>query len=181
MAKELDRRVASRIMKSFLAGASRLIGANGGTVQSFDGDRVMGVFVGDDKETNAAKCGLHINYLVREIIKKKFEAKYAKVEAASFAIAHAVGIDTGTVLAVRAGARGANDLIWIGRAPNLAAKLSDLREPPYYTYITAAGFNQMKDLARFGGSPRKEMWETRTWKFLGDTLRIHRSSWQWKP
>ena len=77
---------------------------------SFDGDRLLGVFVGDSKNTNAAKCALNIKYVVKEIIRSKFEAKYDSVKNASFTIQHGCGVDTGTVLTVRAGARGGNDL-----------------------------------------------------------------------
>lgn len=116
MAKELDRRVAAKIMKSFLSTTCRLIRSLNGTVVSFDGDRVMGIFLGDVKNSNSAKCALQIKYTVGQIIKPKFENKYDTVKNASFTINHGVGIDTGTIMGVRGGAHGANDLIWIGRA-----------------------------------------------------------------
>ncbi|MEW8330240.1 MAG: adenylate/guanylate cyclase domain-containing protein [Candidatus Thiodiazotropha sp.] len=181
MAKELDRRVAAKIMKSFLAASCRLINSLGGTIQSFDGDRVMGVFVGDSKNSDAAKCALQINYVVKEVIKTKFEKKYESVRNASFNIKHGVGVDTGTVITVRAGARGSNDLIWIGRAPNLAAKLSDLRESPHHTFITASVYNMLNDKSKYGGKNNDNMWESRSWEFLGDSIRVYRSSWQWEP
>lgn len=181
MAKELDRRVAAKVMKSFLATSCRLIKSLGGTIQSFDGDRVMGVFVGDLKNSNAAKCALQINYVVTQVIKPKFEKKYESVRDASFYIRHGVGVDTGTVITVRAGARGANDLIWIGRAPNLAAKLSDLRESPFRSFITASVYNKLNEQSKYGGTEKKDMWESRIWKFLDDNIRVYRSNWHWKP
>ena len=119
------------------------------------------------KNTAAAKCALQIKHVVQKIIRPKFEAKYTAVKNASFSISHGVGVDSGTVLAVRAGARGDNDLIWMGRAPNLAAKLSDLRESSYATFITAKVYNTMADSSKFGPG-NKDMWESRSWKFLGD-------------
>ena len=181
MAKELDRRVAAKIMKSFLATSCRLIKSCGGVIQSFDGDRVMGVFIGGSKNSNAAKCALQIKYVVKEIIKPKFKAKYESVREASFSINHGVGVDTGSVITVRAGARGANDLIWIGRPPNLAAKLSDLRESPYHSFITASVYNVLRDSSKYGGKDKEDMWERRTWKFLNQNLVVYRSNWQWKP
>jgi len=112
MAKELDRRIAAKIIKSFLYCASKLIIARGGKIVSFDGDRVMGVFYGDSKNSSAAKCALQIKWAVDKIC-EKFETNYESVKNASFQIRHGVGIDTGTVLAVRGGVRGTNDLIWI--------------------------------------------------------------------
>jgi len=180
IAKELDRRVAAKILKAFLATTSRLIRHHEGTIVSFDGDRILGVFTGESKNTTAAKCGLQINYTVKDIIRPKFENKYDSVKNASFTIRHGVGIDTGTVLAVRAGARGDNDLIWIGRAPNLAAKMSDLRKSPYYTSITATVYNLLNDSSKYGGENNENMWQQCTWTFLGDKITIYRSSWYWK-
>ena len=119
--------------------------------------------------------------MIKDVIRAKFERKYDSVKNASFVIRHGVGVDTGTVLTVRAGARGANDLIWIGRAPNLAAKLSDLRDSPYHTFITASVYNMLNDASQYGGEDKKNMWEKRTWKFLGDSISVYRSSWHWEP
>jgi len=181
IAKELDRRVAAKILKSFLTSAARLVRHNSGTIVSFDGDRILGVFIGDYKSSSAAKCALQIKWAVDEVIRPKFEAKYESVREASFTISHGVGIDTGTVLAVRGGARGENDLIWIGRAPNLAAKLSDLRESPYCTFITSSVYNKLSDTSKFGGNPKRDMWESRNWKFLDQNIRVYRSNWHWEP
>jgi len=180
MAKELDRRIAAKIIKAFLATSARLIRAHNGEVRSFDGDRIMGVFVGSYRNTSAAKCALQIAWSVDQI-RDKFEAKYESVRNTTFEIRHGVGVDSGTVLSVRGGARGSNDLIWIGRAPNLAAKLSDLRENPYSTFITAAVFNRINDEAKYSGTEKLLMWERKTWGFLGESLVVYRSSWQWRP
>lgn len=180
MAKELDRRIAAKIIKSFLYCASKLIVARGGRIVSFDGDRVMGVFYGDAKNSSAANCAIQIKWAVDKI-RERFEANYESVRSASFKIRHGVGVDTGTVLAVRGGVRGTNDLIWIGRAPNLAAKMSDLREHPYTSFITSAVFNMLNDHSKYGGTDKKLMWERRTWNFLSENLHIYRSSWWRRP
>lgn len=181
IAKEFDRRVAARILKSFLATTSRLVRSHGGSIVSFDGDRILGVFVGDNKNSTAVKCALQIEYVVQNIIRPKFETKYEAVRNASFSIEHGCGIDTGEILVVRAGARGDNDLIWIGRAPNLAAKLSDLRYSPYRTVITASVYNKLNDSSKFGGDPKQNIWESYSWTFLNQQISLYRSSWQWQP
>lgn len=179
MAKELDRRIAAKIVKAFLMTSAELIKFRGGTLVSFDGDRILGVFYGGSKNSSAARCALNINYAVTKIIRPKFEAKFDSVKNASFGIRHGVGVDTGTVLAVRGGARGENDLIWIGRAANLAAKLSDLRESPNHSFITASVYNNMSDESKYSNG--EDMWEKRTWSFLGENLNIYRSNWRWSP
>jgi uridylate cyclase len=180
IAKELDRRVAARILKAFLATSTRLIKFHGASIASFDGDRVLGIFVGASRNSGAAKCALQIKHVVQKIIRPKFENTYDPVKNASFTIGHGTGIDTGTVLAVRAGARGDNDLIWIGRAPNLAAKLSDLRSSPYATWITASVYNRLNEKSKYDGDG-KDMWEARSWTFLGESISVYRSSYEWKP
>lgn len=181
IAKTLDQRIAAKILKSFLATTSRLVRARGGSIVSFDGDRILGVFVGSQKDTAAVECALNINYVVREVIKPEFESKYPVVKKASFSISHGTGIDTGKVLAVRAGARGSNDLIWIGRAPNLAAKLSDFRGSLSRTSITAAVYGKISDSVKHSGSPKKNMWKRQNWKFLDQNIAVYRSACTRKP
>ncbi|MDO7624126.1 MAG: hypothetical protein WAO67_11720 [Yoonia sp.] len=103
MARHFDRRVTAKILKSFLAVSARLIRNRNGKVMSFDGDRVMGAFVGTSKNTDAVKCAFAISYAVTRLIRPQFEAKYDTVKNADFRIGHATGIDTGTTFIVRAG------------------------------------------------------------------------------
>lgn len=180
MANELDRRVTAKVLKAFLGTTARLVRYNKGAIVSFDGDRILGVFVGDFKNSAAVRCALQINYVVHQEIAPVFLAKYESLETASIGIGHGVGVDTGLVLAVRAGARGGNDLIWIGRAPNLAAKLSDLREAPYHTLITGDVYRKLAASSKFS-SDKVDMWEPRTWEFNGARQSVYRSSYHWKP
>ena len=50
-----DRKMAAKVIKSFLDCCTRLIIHNGGEIRSFDGDRVMGIFIKGAKNTAAAK------------------------------------------------------------------------------------------------------------------------------
>src|ERR1700757_3834644 len=51
---------AAEIFKAYLISACRIIRSNDGVITAFDGDRVMGVFVGGWKNTNAARTALQI-------------------------------------------------------------------------------------------------------------------------
>ena len=95
-----DRRVAARVFKAFLSASSRLIKARDGFVRSFDGDRVMGVFLGNTKNSNAVKCALQINWMFRNLLRPKFQAKYAKIADGSYPLSHTAGVDTSEVLVV---------------------------------------------------------------------------------
>jgi hypothetical protein len=80
---------------------------------------------------------------------------------------------------VRAGIRNNNDLIWIGRAPNVAAKLSGLRETDYRSYISGTVYDALAPEGKTSTNG-KSMWEERKWS-AGPIERIFRSSWIWTP
>jgi class 3 adenylate cyclase len=180
LASNFPANVAAKVVRAFLDGATRLIRANGGEVRSFDGDRVMGVFAGQDKETRAMKAALYMNWAVSAVIRPEVARRFPSLAATGWSFAHGVGVDTGPVTAVRAGPRGDNDIVWIGRAPNVAAKLSSLREPNYSSYVTAACFDAAGNIAKYASSLGNAlMWEERTWNPTQE--RVHRSSWRWRP
>jgi len=173
-----DRKVTARVCKAFLGCATRLIKLEGGQVRSFDGDRVMGVFLGDRKNTSAVRCALKINWMFLNLLKPRFEARYEALRNGTYKLAQCCGIDTSDILVVRTGVRESNDLIWIGRAPNVAAKLSAIREAPYFSFITGSVFDLMADETKV--SAGRPMWEERTWT-QGPISRVYRSHWTWTP
>jgi len=125
---------AAKAIRMYLGGASSIIRHFEGTIKSFDGDRVMGVFTGDSRRNNAVKAGFMINWLVLEVIAPLVRARQEAMENTAVWIpSHGVGIDEGEAFVTRAGVRNKagehnhNDLIFVGRAPNVAAKLSALR------------------------------------------------------
>jgi class 3 adenylate cyclase len=174
-----DRRVAARLCKAFLACCSRLITAHQGEVRSFDGDRVMGVFLGETKNNSASKCALKINWAFRNIIKPKFTSRYPAIADGTYKLAHCTGVDTSEVLVVRAGIRNNNDLILVGSAPNVAAKMSAFREDSYFSFITGGVYDKLANDAK-NSSKGENMWEERSWT-TGPIKRVFRSSWQWRP
>ncbi len=176
-----DQGIAAEVYKAYLLGTTRLVKANGGQVRSFDGDRVMGIFIGDSKNSSAAKTALKINYFFTQILQPRFLDFYKRLENSSFKFAQSVGVDTGTIRVARAGVRNDNDLIWVGKAPNIAAKLSSVRETGFSSYITDDVFKRLNESARlFNGN---SMWEQRSWPngIVYETGTIYRSSWWMKP
>jgi class 3 adenylate cyclase len=59
----------------------------------------------------------------------------------------------------RTGIRGANDLVWVGRAANIAAKLCSLREGNYASYITNDVYTAADASVRTGADGRP-LWVT---------------------
>ena len=174
-----QNRTAAKVIKSFIYSVCRLIKANKGTITSFDGDRVMGVFVGKDKNSRAVQTGLQINWVVTNVVNPKATSHFSSIGASGFDIAHGVGIDTGEVLTVRAGQRGANDLVWVGRAPNVAAKLSDIADSNYPTYIHNDVYVDLSTQAKL--SQGKNMWHQASTTVGGTSIVVYKSSYLWTP
>jgi class 3 adenylate cyclase len=167
---------AAEVYKTFLHCSSKIIRKNNGEITAFDGDRVMAVFIGDSKRTNAAKSALQIDYAVNQIINPALKNQYPSRD---YAVHHAVGIDVSSLFIARTGIRGSNDLVWVGRAANYAAKLCSIRSGIYTSFITADVYNALHESAKIGGNPQRNMWEEYWWDEYGIT--IYRSSWYWVP
>lgn len=165
---------AAEVYKAFLTCSAKLIRESGGTITAYDGDRIMGVYIGDYKNTSAVKTALKINYAVKQIITPAMKAQYPK---ATYVPGHSVGIDTSDILVARIGVRNDNDLVWVGRAANYAAKLCSLREGNYVSWITGTVYDSIHDSAKLSNG--QNMWEERLWT-KQDNLRVYRSTWQWK-
>jgi len=166
---------AAAVYKSYLLGACRVIKDEGGSVTAFDGDRVMGVFVGESQNSTAARASLKINFLVIEVnklLKRNFPNS-------SYELRHTIGIDSGNLFVAKSGVRNANDLVWVGKAANVAAKLCSLGSAEYPTHITDGVFRQLAEDAKYGGNPRSLMWEKRVWTARGDSV-VYRSNWWWR-
>jgi class 3 adenylate cyclase len=185
LASKFDRGVATKVIKAFLAASCRIIRAHGGHIRSFDGDRVMGVFLGERPNTRAANVALKINYAVINILRPKLEAQFPSLALGGYQLRHSVGIDRSEVLVARSGIHTHNDLIWVGRAPNIAAKLAALREGHYCSYMTKAVFDAFAPNGPDGkiSNNGEPMWEERSWTDapFPEVRTVYRSSWWRKP
>jgi class 3 adenylate cyclase len=162
---------AGEIYKTYLHCAAKIIKDRGGVITAYDGDRIMALFIGDSKNSSAAETALKINYARSKIINPAIRTQYPKT---NFQVAHSIGIDTSTVVAARTGVRGSNDLVWIGKAANYAAKLTEL--PASYSYATESAYKCFKAGAKTHEG--KDMWERIIWSAMNNAF-IYRSSWTW--
>jgi len=164
-------RFAAEIYKSFLLCASRIVSSEGGSITAYDGDRIMAVFIGGSKNSSAARCALKINHAVLEVINPAIKECYPE---SSYKVKHAVGIDTSKLLVARTGIRGSNDLVWVGRAANYAAKLCSLRSYRGSSWVTSEVYDKMDGPSTYS-SDTQCMWERQYWQDKG--IYVYSSTW----
>ena len=165
--------VAAEIYKTFLHCAAKIIRSEDGEITAYDGDRVMAVYIGDLKNTRAVRSALKINYVVSSIVNPAHKAVYKE---SVYTLKHVVGVDTSPLFVAKTGVRGANDLVWVGRAANYAAKLAALPDS-YQTYITKEVYDAMIDDVKVANEGRK-MWEAVRWNTFDNRI-IYQSNWWW--
>lgn len=129
---------AALVYKTYLHCAAKLIRESGGQITAYDGDRIMAVFLGSNQCSSAVTAALRINYAclntVNPLMKQEFPS-------ANYVVRHTVGIDKSMLFVATEGVRGAKDLVWVGRAANYAAKLSD--RPSRTVWITSDVFAEL--------------------------------------
>lgn len=167
---------AAKVIRSYLNASSRIIRARGGHIRSFDGDRVMGVFIGSTKNSDAVKAAMNISWAVSQVINPALQEKWKDFK---WTMGHGVGIDTGTAMLVRGGVHGENDIVSVGGAPNVAAKLSEIRGGRTIN-ISAAVYNDLNEASKF--SKGIDMWSLMGTQAYGNkSVRYHGSSYTWTP
>lgn len=176
LAQNYEQFAVAKVIRCYLNAASRIIRAKGGEIRSFDGDRVMGIFIGDSKNNDSVRAAMHISWAVTKVIQPKLEEKWSDLK---WKMGHGVGIDTGKAMLVRGGVFGHNDIVSIGGAPNVAAKLSEERG---YSdiYITDPVYSVLDDNAKYSeGSP---MWtKLGTKDFGGKRYTYYGTGYWWVP
>jgi class 3 adenylate cyclase len=163
---------AAEVYKSFLHCSAKIVRAEGGTITAYDGDRLMAVFIGDSKETSAARAALKINWARVNIINPAIKKQYPGTD---YSLRHVTGVDVSKLFVARTGIRGANDLVWVGRAANHAAKMSTFSSD-FASRISGEVYKAMSASVQKSHDGRP-MWESVTWTDMGRT--IYRSTWMW--
>lgn len=145
---------AAEVYKAYLHCAAKIVKAQDGVITAYDGDRIMAVFTGDCKNTNAVTAALKINAAIKQVVNPALRSVYP---GSNFEVKHSVGIDVSEIYVARIGVRGEgdNDLVWVGRAANHAAKLTTLSSEGYSLWISEDVHNMMNDSVKFfrNGNP----------------------------
>jgi class 3 adenylate cyclase len=166
---EYGFKTAARIYQSFHDISVRIIESKDGKIRAFDGDRVMGVFSGKWKCSNATQAAMKIKWAVKNILNAHLEVP----------IEIGTGIDFGNTLISKVGKgrdSNNNDLVWIGKACNYASHLSGHGRNS--TIITTRTYNRINDKSKFSGE--KDMWTKKTLTLKNEkTIYIYESKWGW--
>ena len=161
---------SGQIYKTYLVTSARVILSEQGVITAYDGDRIMAVFTGREIAERAVRSAMKINYVVQEIINPALRELKPGV---GYEVKQSVGVDCSELLAIKAGIRTANDMVWIGRAANYAAKLSSRPAPG--SHITAETYNELPTEMKVS-SDRRNMWNP-VWAWELRNRQVYSSSW----
>lgn len=164
---------AAEVYKSYLHCAAKIIRFHGGSITAYDGDRIMAVYIGSDKSRSAVKSAMKLRWAVDEIIRPLQRNQYP---SNTYELSHNVGIDCSPLFIAKTGVRGANDLVWVGRAANHAAKMAAL--PDGFTYISKDVYSELPNECRVSTPGGENMWTAVRWNTFDDRI-IYRSSFRW--
>jgi class 3 adenylate cyclase len=196
----VKQEVAAQIIRAYVHAAAKTFRSYEGEIRSFDGDRVMAIFVGENKNSAAVRAALALNWAVNKIINPIMFNTWLDLSTI-WKMTHAVGVATGQALIVRGGVFGDSDMLSVGGAPNVAAKLSELRpgpyQPQYAIYITEEVYSDLADNVKFARlalqpnnlnhfwrpqPPVVDMWNPLGQTVIGGTqVWIRGSTYEWEP
>ena len=164
---------AAEVYKSYLVCAARIIESEGGTITAYDGDRIMAVYTGNKRNNKAVRGALKVNFAVQQVINPAIAELY---QGSNYTVKQSIGIDTSQLWVTRTGIRGANDLVWVGRAANHAAKLSERSGP--VSQITSDVYQRLAPSCKLGSDGRN-MWSKASAPEIGNRV-VYTSDWTWR-
>ncbi|WP_158883740.1 hypothetical protein [Rhodanobacter sp. L36] len=124
----------------------------------------------------AARTALQINYVVNNVINTAIKKHYPST---TYVMKQSVGVDASKLLVAKTGIHGFNDLVWVGKSANIAAKLCALRDGNHSSFITKRVFGRLNEAAKLSSKEKKVMWEEFVWPVTGEV--VYRSTYWWKP
>lgn len=75
LAQTVNDEIVAKVIRSYLNAAARILKHHGGAIRSYDGDRVMAIFIGSSKNSSAAIAAFHLNWAVQKVIRDKLDTK----------------------------------------------------------------------------------------------------------
>lgn len=180
LVKRFPAEIAARVVRAYLRIAVDCIRAKGGHIRSFDGDRVMGIFIGGSRRNDAVGAGLNITWVVEKVLNPNLDILLWDSVDPKWKVSHRSGVDDGETFIVRGGARDNSDLVSIGDAPNIAAKLSGLRGERGSMTVTSRVYDYLLDHNKVHKT--KPMWVKRSDPWVGPhRVDTYSSTWMREP
>jgi class 3 adenylate cyclase len=175
------RQTAAKMLKSYFDGSVRIINGEGGAVRSFNGDGMLALFVGDNRSNDAAMAAFQLKWFVADVLRPKFNRLFdgnEKARGKRLAFDIGCALDDGDIYAVRVGIRGTNDVAWVGRCTNTAAKLSNVLTSPDNIGVTRAVYARLN--GRRVEKNGEHKWSGEKWGTFGGVKRAYRTTtWWW--
>lgn len=154
LVKDQKDEFAAEVYKAYVYAATKAIRYHGGEVTAYDGDRVMGVFMGGTPRNDAVEAAFHISALVEDVTQPQLNAMYGTTK---YTVRQKIGIDYSDLLVANTGIRGNNDYVWVGTAANNAAKMAALKLG-YETYATESVFSVLTENNTTGSATGAALW-----------------------
>jgi class 3 adenylate cyclase len=166
---------AAKMLKSYFYGAVKIIHHHGGQVVSFNGDGMLALFTGKTRTGPAVRSAMEIKWFLENILQPKFDAYFNNnARAAGLTFDFGAGIDDSSIFAVKVGIRGTNDITWVGRGANTAAKLANVAASPRRILITEEAYGRLSKYKV--SSDGRSMWSDPATQTVGGVTRKVRSS-----
>jgi len=154
LVKNHGEQFAAEVYKTYVYAAAKAIRYHQGAVTAYDGDRVMGVFVGADAANDAVNAAARLTAVLKNVLQPELNAMYSWTD---YEFKHKVGIDASSILVANTGIRGNNDYTWVGPAANNAAKMAALQIGAS-TYVTAVIYNALDASNLYAADSGDLMW-----------------------
>ena len=84
------------------------------------------------------------------------------------------------VFIIAVSVRVANDLVWAGKATNIAVKLSDLGDRDHPMYISNRVYNRLNDAEKLRLDKKTAIWAKRYWTAKNNAI-VYRSNYWREP
>jgi class 3 adenylate cyclase len=167
MVERMRWQFSAEVYQSFLNAVAKITKDQGGTITAYDGDRLMAIFIGDEDCSNAVRAAFKIRWAVKYLINPALRTAWTT----DFGVCHTVGIDVSPLHAVRTGVRGDNDIVWVGKAANHAAKLTT-QSSATPTWISQEVYDRLPAALRMKGE--NSIWQHWTW----NEQQVKSSDWE---
>lgn len=123
---------------------------------------------------------MQVRWFVEHVLWPKFNGYFDANKAArgarlNFSIG--AGLGKGDIYAVRVGIRGTNDVAWVGRCTNTAAKLSNVLYHPRSIAVTRAVYDRLNSDRKY--SDGRHMWSDERFDHFGGVSRAYRTTTFW--